>query len=352
MSLKDTGQKPTLVYFENFTDPVGVEILDSQDHVELTRLRFAATDDSLEQLSKAHGFHLSPAVEMPDVYYPGRKLIESCPDLLGISSTGAGYDIVDVQACTDNGVVLMNQSGSNSQSVAEHVVGMALSLSKNIASSDKIMRRRTDYTREEVKGREISSKTIGILGLGNIGRITARMLGQGFGMNVIACDPYLDAQECERRGAQKVEFDELLARSDFLTVHTPKTQETTNLMNADAFSAMKPGAIFITTARGGIHNEDDLLSALQSGQLSGAGLDVWDREPPSTDHPLFGLDNVLASPHIAGITVEANYNMAKSAADQWAMLLKGEKPPLLVNTDVWPQFQDRFEQIMGFRPND
>lgn len=342
------SKKPTLVYFEKFTDPVGEEIVGGDSSINLQRLRFAATEDSLEQLRKANGFHMSPAVEMPSDYYPQRALIEQCTDLIGISSTGAGYDIVDVQACTDNGIVLFNQSGSNSQSVAEHAMGMILTLSKNIAASDKIMRRRSDYTREEVQGREISGRTIGILGLGNIGRIVARMASQGFNMNVIACDPYLDEAEMASRGAKKVSFDEMLNQADFITVHTPKTSETAGLMNADAFGKMKSGAIFITTARGGIHVENDLQRAIESGHLSGAGLDVWEKEPPSTDHPLFGLDNVLASPHIAGITAEANYNMAKSAADQWLVLMQGKRPPLIVNADVWPRFRERFESIMGF----
>ncbi len=342
------SNKPTLVYFEQFADPVGVEIVSGDKNIDLRRLRFADTEDSLDQLKKANGFHLSPAVEMPDIYYPTRELIEQCGNLIGLSSTGAGYDIVDVQACTDNGVVLFNQTGSNSQSVAEHAIGMILALSKNIAASDKIMRRRTDYQRAEVQGREISSRTVGILGLGNIGRIVARMAGQGFNMNVIACDPYLDEAEMAARGAKKVSFEEMLEQADFVTVHTPKTADTQGLMNADAFAKMKPGAIFITTARGGIHVETDLYNAIESGHLSGAGLDVWEKEPPSTDHPLFSLDNVLASPHIAGITAESNYNMAKSAADQWLILMKGKRPPLIVNADVWPRFRERFESIMGF----
>jgi len=344
------SKKPTLVYFEQFADPVGVEIVTGDSSIDLVRLRFADTEDSLAQLRQANGFHMSPAVEMPDVYYPQADLLDQCENLIGVSSTGAGYDIVDVQACTDRGIVLFNQTGSNSQSVAEHAVGMILTLSKNIAASDKIMRRRTDYTRMEVQGREISSRTVGILGLGNIGRIVARMLGQGFNMDVIACDPYVDEAEMAARGARKVSFDEMLAEADFVTVHTPKTSETQGLMNGEAFAKMKPGAIFITTARGGIHVEPDLQQALESGHLSGAGLDVWDREPPSTDHPLFGLDNVLASPHIAGITAESNYNMAKSAADQWLVLMQGKRPPLIVNSEVWPRFRERFESVMGFAP--
>lgn len=167
-------------------------------------------------------------------------------------------------------------------------------------------------------------------------------------MKVLACDPYVDAEECGRRGATKVSFDELLEQSDFITVHTPKTTETLGMMDAQAFARMKTGAIFVNTARGGIHIEKDLCDALESGHLSGAGLDVWDREPPSTDHPLFGLDQVLASPHIAGITAEANYNMARSAAEQWLTLLRGERPPLVVNPEVWPMFRQRFKAIMGF----
>lgn len=161
--------RPTLVHFEQFADPVARELLGANDSLNLETLRFADSENSLARIQTANGFHLSPAVEMPDIYYPKAELLSTCPDLLALSSWGAGYDIVDVDACTENGIVLMNQSGSNSQSVAEHVVGMILSLSKNIVASDKIMRRHTDYTRDEVQGREISTRTVGIVGLGNIG---------------------------------------------------------------------------------------------------------------------------------------------------------------------------------------
>jgi D-3-phosphoglycerate dehydrogenase len=172
-------------------------------------------------------------------------------------------------------------------------------------------------------------------------------LARAFGMRVLAFDPYLTEEEIARRGARSVAFDDLLAQSDVVSLHCPRDKSTLKMMDAAAFAGMKAGAVFITTARGGIHDEAALAQALASGHLSGAGIDVWDREPPPLDHPLLAFPNVVASFHTAGVSVEARRNMAAIAAEQIVGVLKGGRPPRLVNPEVWPAYAARFEAVMG-----
>jgi D-3-phosphoglycerate dehydrogenase / 2-oxoglutarate reductase len=155
------------------------------------------------------------------------------------------------------------------------------------------------------------------------------------------------------RGAEKmVTLDEMLRQADYVSVNCPHTAETRGIMGAAAFGAMQPHAYFITTARGGIHDEVALAEALTKKKIAGAGLDVWEDEPPPTDHPLMQFDNVLVSPHTAGITRQSRHNIAKIAAEQMLDILDGKKPPRLLNPEVWPAYQDRFQRILGFRPED
>ena len=164
---------------------------------------------------------------------------------------------------------------------------------------------------------------------------------------MIATDPFLSPEEIARRGARAVSFQELLAQSDFVSLHCPRDASTLKMMNADTFARMKKGAIFITTARGGIHDEAALVHALRSGHLAGAGIDVWDQEPPPLDHPLLAMDNVFATFHVAGVTHECRRNVAAISAEQIAGVLRGERPPRLVNPEVWPAFEQRRARILG-----
>lgn len=298
-------------------------------------------------LAGAHVYHVSAAKdELPRPWFVNAALVSQCPDLLCVSSSGAGYDTVDVAACTAAGVAVVNQSGGNAPSVAEHTLGLLLGVSRRMLEGDRRMRRETGYSREDVMGHEIRSKTLGLVGIGHIGTRVAA-LARAFGMDVVASDPLLAADEVARRGARAVSLDELLATADVVSLHCPRDATTLKLMNAQAFSRMKRGAIFITTARGGIHDEAALVGALQSGHLSGAGIDVWDQEPPPLDHPLLAMDNVYATFHTAGVTHEARRNVAFIAAEQIAGLLAGGRPPRLINPEVWPAFELRRSQILG-----
>jgi D-3-phosphoglycerate dehydrogenase / 2-oxoglutarate reductase len=169
-------------------------------------------------------------------------------------------------------------------------------------------------------------------------------------MNVLAYDPYLSATEMAARGGEKVELDDLLRRSDFVSISCPLAKDNRGMIGAKQFALMQKHAYFITTARGFIHDEDALADALRAKKIAGAGLDVWAKEPPPPDHPLLQFDNVLASPHTAGVTKEARENMGRIAAEQMLDMLDGKRPPRLINPEVWPVYAQRFEGAFGFKP--
>jgi len=337
-----------VVRFDFPYDPVMEARFAREADIELvTCARAAAEAKTRAALADAHIYLISSAKdELPRQWFATADLIARCPKLLCVSASGAGYDTVDVDACTKAGIIVVNQAGQNAGAVAEHTLGLMLSLSKRIGECDRRMRRKIGFAREEVMGRDISGRVLGVVGIGHIGtRVTA--LAKAFGMEVLAYDPYVAADEIARRGARPVSFADLLAQSDFVSIHCPRNAETIGMIGADAFARMKPGASLVTTARGGIVDEAALYAALASGRLAGAGVDVWDREPPPLDHPLLALDNVVATYHTAGVTVEARRNMAAQAAEQIVGVLQGGRPPRLVNPQAWDAYRARFGTIMG-----
>jgi D-3-phosphoglycerate dehydrogenase len=204
-----------------------------------------------------------------------------------------------------------------------------------------------DWGRWDFKGKELTGRTIGIIGLGHVGRRVSALTGGVFGMKVIAYDPYITAEDFKERGAESVSFDEIFKQSDFVSVNCPLSEETKAMIGDREYRMMKPEAYFITTARGGIHDEVALAAVLSDGAIAGAGLDVFDPEPPPADHPLMAFDNVVISPHVAGITDESTYNMASWAAEQWQTIFTGARPPRLINPDVWPAYRERFGRVTG-----
>ena len=300
-----------------------------------------------QALSAAHIYHVSSARDdMPRQWFVSRAMLARCPSLLAVSSYGAGYDTVDVDACTQAGVCVVNQAGSNAGAVAEHTLGLILGLSKRIGESDRRLRRGERFTRQDAIGFDLQGRILGLVGIGHAGRRVAE-LARAFGMQVIANDPFVEPQEIARRGAQSVSLPDLLRRADVVSLHCPLDDSTAGLMGADAFAAMKPGALFVTTARGGIHDETALFQALVDGHLGGAGLDVWAVEPPVPDHPLLGLDKVLATNHTAGVTHDSRRQMATMAAHQILDVARGARPARLVNPEVWPVYVRRFERLLA-----
>jgi D-3-phosphoglycerate dehydrogenase len=169
-------------------------------------------------------------------------------------------------------------------------------------------------------------------------------------MTVIAYDPYLSKETMAARHAEKVELTEILHRADYVTMHCPRTPETSGMIGYHEFSLMKPTAFFINTSRGGTYDEGDLARALGERKIAGAGIDVFLEEPPSAHHPLIAFDNVILTPHNAGTTREAHANVATYASDQWIDIFDGKVPPRLINKAAWPRYSERFESILGFKP--
>jgi D-3-phosphoglycerate dehydrogenase len=343
----------TLAFFERWTDPVAEAVLAAAGGIDLLRLRYDASEaENWAGLRSAHGYQIAARVELREPWFGTERFVQACPNLLAISSTGSGTDVIDIDACTAAGVIVCNQAGANKEGVAEHAIGMMLSLSKKIALTDKLLRKHSALDRLAFQGNILLGKTVGIIGMGYIGTRTTQLCSGLFDMTVLAYDPYLDAAEIAARGAVKVELPDLLARSDFVSVHCPRTSETLGMIGRDAFAAMKATAYFINTARGGVHKEDELAEALRENRIAGAGLDVFLEEPPGPEHPLLGFDNVIATPHIAGMTAEDLREMATSSARQWVEIFKGLVPPRILNPEAWPAYRRRFEMLMGFSPDD
>jgi D-3-phosphoglycerate dehydrogenase len=339
-------------YVKHLAHEIYADMLRARPDVRLDRLENESLDEiAAPVLAAAHAYQIGAARdELAKHFHVDQDLLRRAPNLLIVSSNGAGYDPVDVEACTARGVLVVNQSGGNAHSVAEHVLGMLLTLSKRILEADRALRREANVNRNDLIGTEAQGKTIGIVGLGNVGRRIAALCQGLLGMKVLAYDPYLSAAEMAARGGEKVELDEVLRRSDYVSISCPLTKESRGMIGAREFALMQPHAYFITTARGFIHDEAALLEALRNKLIAGAGLDVWAKEPPPPDHPLLQFDNVLASPHTAGVTREARTNMGRIAAEQMLDALDGKRPPRIINPVVWPRYAERFQRAFGFAP--
>ena len=339
-------------YVKYLSSPLYAEILAQRPDVQLDRLENESPADIVTPiLTQAHVYQIGASRQVIAPHFQVTDtLLTKTPNLVAVSSNGAGYDTVDVDACTAQGIAVVNQSGGNREAVAEHALAMMLTLSKRIVEADRHLRSGKAHERNAFTGRELLNKTVGVLGIGNVGGRLAELCRGLFNMRVLAYDPFMTAEQVKARGAEKVELDELLAQADFVSVHCPLTKASRKMMGAAQFARMRPEAYFVTTARGFIHDEAALAEALEKKQIAGAGLDVWEDEPPPSQHPLMRFDNVLVSPHTAGGTVEARENMSRFAAEQVLDILDGKKPPRLVNPEVWPAYRERFTRIMGVSP--
>jgi D-3-phosphoglycerate dehydrogenase len=240
-------------------------------------------------------------------------IIESAKNLRVIGRAGSGLDNVDKVAATKHGIVVMNTPGGNTITTAEHTIALLLSMARQIPQATTSMKQ-GKWEKKRFTGVELYNKTLGIIGIGNIGSHVARM-AQGMGMNVIAFDPYMSEERVKSLGIKIVSLDELIETADFITVHTPLTPETRGLINADRIKRMKDGVRIINAARGGIVDEKALYNALKSGKVAGAALDVFEQEPPE-GNPLLELDNIVLTPHLGAATEEAQENVAVAIAEQ------------------------------------
>jgi D-3-phosphoglycerate dehydrogenase / 2-oxoglutarate reductase len=242
-----------------------------------------------------------------------RKVMEAAPRLRVVGRAGVGVDNVDVEAATQRGIVVMNTPSGNTVSTAELTFSMLMALARKIPQAHMSMKA-GEWNRKIFQGVELNNKTLGILGMGRIGSEVARR-AIAFGMRVLAYDPYLALSRAKALQVELVELEEMFARSDFLTVHMPMTDETKWMINAAAFAKMKKGVRILNCARGGIIHEADLFQAIQSGQVAGAALDVYEVEPPPAKFPLRDLPQVIMTPHLGASTEEAQENVGIEVAE-------------------------------------
>ena len=296
--------------------------------IRVTDLRGSGIKDNIfiEALRQADAVLCGNDLQVDD------DLFKIAHNVKAIAKLGVGLDTVDIEAASRHGVVVFHTPGANNQAVADHAFALILNLARKIRYCDQSLReKRWEHTK--IIGVEIWQKTIGIIGLGAIGRCVA-MRAKGFQMKIVACDPYWPAEFAAEQGIEQVSLDELLKVSDIVTIHAPLTPENRGLINARTLGLMKPAAILINVARGGIVNETDLHQALKTGLIAGAGLDVFEQEPPH-DSPLLELENVLLTPHTAAFTHEAMNTMGMGVVEQLIDFYHGRKPVHLVNPEVF-----------------
>lgn len=242
-------------------------------------------------------------------------IINAAAKLKVIGRAGSGLDNVDKAAASKRGIVVMNTPGGNTITTAEHTIAMMFAMTRKIPQANASMSEKK-WEKKKFMGTELFNKTLGVIGLGNIGGEVAKR-AQCLGMNVIAYDPFLSEDKAKTMGIEKVELQALIKHSDFISIHTPLTTDTKNIINAKTIKTMKTGAYIINCARGGIINEKDLYDALESGKIAGAALDVFEKEPPE-NNPLVGHPNVICTPHLGASTQEAQENVAIAVAEQIA----------------------------------
>jgi D-3-phosphoglycerate dehydrogenase len=326
----------------------GAEILSKE--VEVIDGSELSPEDARDAMARTHGIYSVPG--LPDgMSVQSDEQMQRAPALEVIGGGGSGYEWIDVDAATRRGIAVVYAAGGQYAAVAEHAIGLMLSLAKRIGQSDRALHRdktflsRDVYTGDGWPGfpHEIDSRTLGVLGYGFVGRELARKCRAAFDMQVLAYDPYYDAIEAERHGVtlyrQRRELDAMLSRCDYVALALPLSEESHHLIGEAELRAMKPSAHLINVSRGGTVDERALIRALEEGWIAGAGLDVFDPEPTADGHPFFEMDNVVVTPHIAGWVEEALPRLAATTAREMLSVLRGEKPNRLANPRVWSDRQ-------------
>ncbi|SKC36138.1 hydroxyacid dehydrogenase [Maledivibacter halophilus] len=311
------------------TEPIheeGLKIL-KEGKVEVVMGKSTKIEKLMDQAIGCHGILIRSA------QIPG-ELIKNIPALKVIAKHGVGVDNIDVKTATDQGVLVVNAPESNINAVAEHALGMILSLSKNLLPLDSKVREGKFGIRREVVNLEMKGKTVGLIGLGKIATLLAEKL-KALGVKLIAFDPFVNSDMAHKMGIELVDnIDKIFSKSDFISVHVPLNEKTKGMIGKQEFSKMKKDAYFINVARGPIVNEKDLYEALKEKVIKGAAIDVFEQEPPASNNPLFQLENILISPHNAALTDEALIAMATHSAQGVVDYLNGKKPKYIVNPEV------------------
>jgi len=266
----------------------------------------------------------------------GEDLFKAGPHLAGVIRTGIGLDTVDLPAATRHGVCIAHVPDFCYDEVADSTWTLLLAVARKLPEAGRRVRGGEWVPSNLLPVHSLRGRTLGLVAFGHIGRKVAER-GRAFGMRIIAADPYVDEAAMAKEGVEKASLEDLLARADVVSLHTPLTPETRGLINAAAFARMKPGAMLINTSRGPVVDESALIDALRSGRLAGAGLDVLAAEPPAEDNPLFAMENVVLTPHSSSTTIEALEDLARKVSMQIVQMLRGEWPTYLANRAVQKQ---------------
>ena len=337
-----------IAYSADFFDETGApqfrdygrDMLDRDEAIEVSRFSRHLAEITPEQLE---GFQaiiaLTPRVTA--------QTLSQSHNLLAINRFGAGYDTVDVPACTAADVVLLTTPGCVNRPVAEATVGWMIALSHHMLVKDRLVREARWSDRTQYMGTELRDRTLGVIGLGGIGTELVKLLS-GLGMRPpVVFDPYVDEQAVTARGGRKVDLENLLAESDFVSLHCPLNEETRNLIGARELSLMKSSAFLINTARGGIANEDALYDALTARRIAGAAIDCFENEPITAPHRFAGLDNVILAPHSIAWTRELFRDIGQTASRNLLHIARGRTPEGVINPEVFdrPTFVQKWERV-------
>ena len=313
-----TGKNRKKVLIVGWMPQAGIEVLKKRDDVDYEVLPLTEVAGSFhKKLGDAN------AVTLGGTPYKQAELNVS-PVMEVVARLGVGFDQVEVPALSKRKIPLMTTGIANSVSVAEHAMYMLLASARLTRKMDRFVRENTWGQRLSDLPADLAGKSILVVGMGRIGSRTVKRC-VAFEMDVYVLDPNVSAADIEKAGAKKVtDLKAILPKVDFVSIHCPRSPETINMFNAEVLACMKPDAFLVNTARGGIVNEEALYTALTTGKLRGAGLDVLEREPPESDHKLFALDNVIFSPHMAGVTKEANDRMAIAVMENILSVFDGK----------------------------
>jgi len=288
--------------------PEGLEILERARGLEVVNAPDLSHEELLEAIRDAEGLVIRSGTKVT------AEVLEAAEKLKVIARAGIGVDNVDVGIASKRGVIVENTPGGNTVTTAEHALALLVALARHVPQATASMKA-GKWEKKKFKGTELYNRTLGVVGLGNVGRVLADR-ARGLGMRVIAFDPHISAEVAQKHDVELLDFDELLERSDAITVHVPRSKETQGLLGREAFGKVRPGVLLVNASRGGIVDEEALAEALESGQVGGAALDVFEEEPPPADHPLLALDNVICTPHLGASTTQAQLNVSITAAEQ------------------------------------
>jgi len=316
----------------------GIDVFRSEPRIEVD-VKLKLTEDEICAIAgEYHGIVVRSDTKIT------KKIMDHATQLKVIGRAGVGIDNIDVDYATKKGIVVVNTPDGNTVAAAELTVGMMLALARNIPQADQSLRR-GEWNRSKFTGVELRKKTLGIIGFGKIGSHVG-MLCKAFGMNILVYDPYIPQEVAKRAGVEVVSLERVLKESDFITVHMPLTSETRHMISKEQIAMMKDGVKLINVARGGIIDEKDLYDAIVCKKVSGAAIDVFEKEP-ATDSPLFSLPEVVVTPHLGASTKEAQVNVAIDVAHEMLRVLRGEPVQTAVNIPfIKPELMDVMKPYM------